>query len=541
MKIIALGVALLGAVSFTASAAQQPLAGIDRYIEQVRADWKNVGAAVAIVQGSKTIYLRGFGVREHGKTAAVDPDTLFEIGSATKAFTTTALAMLVEEGKIGWDDPIVAHLPAFQLQDPWLTRHLTIRDAIAHRTGVGETLYPFLGIMTADQAIEQLRYVTADARFRDSYRYNNLMYAVAGKVIEAASGMSYGEFIKQRVLLALDMKRSGVSAYDFWDPQYVAPTYLGSAPAGHATLTDSRDPNVAMPHGLDRDGSVIVLPWQSFASAAPAGAVVSSAADMANWLILHLNDGHFAGRELLKKETMQELHAVQNVHVGSMPPGVTPEGYAMGWRRGRYLGHVFLEHGGHMLGFPSYMALLPESRIGIVVLSNGPEIVTEPLTKFHQTIALWAFARLLGEQPDRVNPPLAKPRLRAVSETSTSETPQPDAQSSAAPLPLDQYAGAYENRKEHSGRVNVRVANGQLLLAFAGDGAFSASLEPWRGDLFRLHSITGIPDPLGLALTNFLVDACGRVVGLTVDSPGLEMRLDKLDSSGGEDFRCGMR
>jgi CubicO group peptidase (beta-lactamase class C family) len=528
------GVVLLATATLAARAAEPPLAGIESVIERARADSKNVGAAVAIVRGSKVIYARGFGVRQLGNPARVDVDTLFEIGSTTKAFTTAALGMLVDEGKIGWDDPIIDHVPGFRLQDPWLTQHLTIRDAITHRTGIEESLYPFLSVMSSDEAIQQLRYADADAAFRDSYRYNNLMYAVAGKVIEAASGMSWGEFIKRRVLQPLEMSRSGTSAYDFWEPRYVAPTYFGSAAGGQPNLTDARDSNVALPHGLDRNGGVIVFPWQSFDSAAPAGAIVSSAADMAHWLILQLNEGRFEGRELLRKETLRALHTSQNLHGGRLAAGVTPEGYAMGWRRGRYLDQVFLEHGGHMLGFPAYVALLPERQIGIVVLANGPEIPNENPYTLHQSIALWTFARLLGASPAHA----PRPTRSGAAEKPETRL-QLQRQDAAPSLPLSQYAGAYEDRKAHSGPVDVRVEGGQLQLKFAGQGAFSAQLTPWRGDLFRLQSNAGIPDVLGPAFVRFVVNPCGSVVAMSIDSQGFKARLDKVEPAGSEAVSCG--
>jgi CubicO group peptidase (beta-lactamase class C family) len=352
-----LGAALTGTA---AAGAQSPLPGIDRYVERVLADWKHVGAAIAVVRGGEVIYARGFGLREVGKPAPVTTNTLFQIGSTTKAFTTAALAILVDEGKIRWDDPVVEHLPGFQLQDPWLTRRVTIRDAVTHRSGVPDNYYPYLAIMTRDEVVRQLRYLTPDAGFRDSFRYNNLMYAAAGKVIEAASGTTWDDFVTRRLLEALGMTRSGTSAYQYWDSAYVAPTFYGSA-RRRAGADRARDTNVAMPHGVGEDGSTSVLPWVNFDSPAPAGSIVASISGMANWVMMQLDEGRFAGRQVIRPETVREMHTPQNRRVSAKPfPLDTLDGYGLGWFTGRYRGQRHVAHSGGMLGFPAYVAMLPD-------------------------------------------------------------------------------------------------------------------------------------------------------------------------------------
>ena len=514
---------------FAAGASQQPLEGLDRYIEKMRADWKNIGVAVAVVKGNEVIYAKGFGDREFGKPAKVNADTLFEIGSATKAFTAAALGILVDEGKLRWDDPVTKYLPGFELQDPWLNRHLTIRDAVAHRTGIGENLYPFLTVMDKAEAIRQLAYVTAQAEFRDSFRYNNLMYGVLGKVVEAVSGIPCEQFVKTKLLQPLKMNRSGTSAYDFWDARFVAPTFFGSAPAGHVSLSDARDDNVAMPHGWDEKGAAMVLPWQSFDNAAEAGSIVSSATDMAKWLIFNVNEGRFDDKQILKKETMRELHAEQNLHGPKVLPLEATATYAMGWHRSDYRGHPYLAHGGAMLGFPAYMAILPDQKTGVVVLSNtsGHAGINQ---MFDIAIAMWAFDRLeAAPQRDWGREFLVQLQSKQRDyETMEAELRRSRLQNVPTSLPLEQYAGTYEDQKGHSGRVNVRLADGQLNLNFAGEGAYRASLEHWQADLFRLHSNSGGADVLGPTFVSFTVDQTGRVVALSVDIAHLKLNMDRV-------------
>jgi CubicO group peptidase (beta-lactamase class C family) len=523
-----LGAVLLWPVAADASPRQ--LAGLDGYVEQMRRDWKNVGVAVAVVQGNELIYAKGFGEREFGRREKVNAETLFEIGSTTKAFTAAALGILVDEGRLNWDDPVVKYLPRFHLQDPWVTRHLTIRDALAHRTGYGDSFYPFLGLMNDDEAIGQLSYVTPQAEFRDSFRYNNLMYGVLGKIIEVVSGMTWQKFVEYRLLQPLKMNRSHTSAYDSWESRFVAPTWLGTAPAGHVSLSDSRDTNVAMPHSWDEQGSVAVLPWQSFDNAAPAGSIVSSASDMANWLIFQLNEGHFGDQQVLKRETLSELHAAQNLRGPKVFPLEATASYAMGWRRSEYRGYVYLAHGGAMLGFPAYVAMLPEKKAGVVVLSNtaGHAGVNET---FDIAIVLEALDRLLGApQHDWSKEFLVQlqnkqrdyQNLEAKLRSSHLQTVSPS-------LSLEKYAGVYEDRKGHSGPVSVRIENGQLNLNFPGQGAYSAYLEHWQGDLFRLHSNAGGFDVLGPEFAAFTVNQTGKAVALSIDTANLKLGLDKLD------------
>ncbi len=511
------GALLVPLVAHAAAAPDKRLAGADRYIEQVRADWDNVGAAVAVVRGNEVIYARGFGVRELGKSAKVDADTLFQVGSTSKAFTTAALGLLVDEGKVRWDDPVIDYLPGFQLPDPWLTRNLTIRDAVTHRSGIVGTPYFVMGVMDQDTTVRLLRYAPIEAAFRDSYRYSNPMYAVAGQVIEAASGMSWHEFVKRRLLRPLGMTRSGTSPYEFWDARFVTPTFFGSS-AVRPSITEARDDNVAMPHGWDESGKIIVLPWQSYDNAAAAGSIVSSVADMAHWLVLHLDEGRFEDKQILRKETVRELHAAQNLHTGpaQFPFEDSPTSYAMAWRKAEYLGTPHLAHSGGIVGFPAYAALLPERRLGVVVLANGPKGVRDQYT-FHKAIAFWIFDRLLDAPQRAWNREFLGKMQQVRREAQQEEEKLRQSRPANTPpsLPLEGYAGVYEDRKGHSGPVSVRVENGRLVLRFAGEGAFSADLEPWHHDVFRLHPQSSVADVLGPKFATFTLDAAGQVAAMS--------------------------
>jgi len=348
------------------------------------------------------------------------------------------------------------------------------------------------------------------------------MYAVAGKVVEAASGMSWADFLKRRLFDPLNMKRSAASPYDVWDAKYVTATFLGSAvlPAG---IHDAGDANVAMPHDFGERDVATVLSWQSYDNAAAAGSVVSSAADMANWLILHLNAGRFDNQELLKPQTLAELHAPQNTRmdVNDFPFGDGGESYAMGWRRRTYQGRNHLAHGGGILGFPAYIAMLPEEKVGIAVLSNGAKFVRGDRMSFHKAIMLWAFDRLL-EAPlrDWRGEFLSQARrVQREGQLEEGELSRSRHCGASPSLPLEEYAGAYEDGPGCSGPVQVRAEKERLILSFAGEGAFSACLEHWHHDVFRMRVTPVLEDVLVLGgpkwqFVAFALDLRGRVTSM---------------------------
>ncbi|MBL8265908.1 MAG: serine hydrolase [Steroidobacter sp.] len=491
----------------------QNRAHLDRYVEAARADWRNVGVALVVVQGDAVVYLKGFGLRQIGKPETVDADTLFQIGSTSKAIAAAALGVLVDADKVRWDDPVVDYWPQLQLGDPWLTRNITVRDTVTHRSGIQESPYFVFSVMSAEQAMRQLRYITPEAAFRDSYRYSNLLYGVAGEVAAAVSGMSWNEFVKQRLLQPLQMKRSGASPYEFWDARFVTPTFQGSAAEGRPNSSDARDANVAMPHVLDANGTATVLAWQSYDNAAAAGSIVSCASDMANWLRMNLNEGRLGERQILSTATVRELHATQNLRTDEsrdqFPLEGPAEGYAMGWIRSHYQGQLHLAHSGGILGFPAYVALLPERRIGVAVLSNSPNLIGDSQA-FNKAIAFRALDQQLGGPlRDWSQAFLAKSQSAHEAARSSEEKMQQSRLLNAPPsLPLDQYVGDYEDRQLHSGPISIRLENGRLALRFAGAGAFSGVLEPWHHDVFRLHPANRA-GPGGYP--SFGLDASGKV------------------------------
>jgi len=323
--------------------------------------WSVPGLAIAAVKGDSTLFAKGYGIREVGTRDSVDTSTVFGLLSPTKTFTTTALAMLAEEGKLSWDDRVVRHLPDFRLSDSLRTEQLTIRDLVSHRSGYADPIHLWHESgLSREEVVDRLVTVEPDAALRSEFRYNNAMYVVAGEVVEAASGMSWDDFIQKRILDPLDMN---------W-----------SAPTPSALAERS---NVASPHSrslLNTFGAVQPSEMIRFENIAPAGAVQTNARDMTAWLKMQLGGGKYEGERLLEQASVRGLQkpkvAFPDDQLGPLSRATDGMAYGSGWFVLDYRGRKVAMHGGGAPGQRSYVGIMPSKNLGVVVLSNmhGTEI-----------------------------------------------------------------------------------------------------------------------------------------------------------------------
>jgi CubicO group peptidase (beta-lactamase class C family) len=334
--------------------AQAPDPAVDRLVAQTMAAWKLPAMAVAIVQDDRVVFVKGYGIEEVGKTAPVTADTLFEIASTTKAFTATALAMLVDEKKVSWDDPLSKYLPAFRLTDACASSLITVRDIASHRSGVGR--HDELWDSTGWSRAELLQRVTAMPPTkppRTAYQYNNLMFVAAGEVVAAAAQMPWEDFIRTRVFAPLGMTHSRISFAEW-------------GAADHATG-----------HRYDRvHDAVAVQPFENYDAIAPAGTIKSSARDMAQWLRFQLASGAIDGKRLLSAEALEETHTPQmalrrDAEARETSPETNLSSYGLGWTISDYRGQLLVAHAGALNGFRTQVALLPDRHFGVVVLTNA--------------------------------------------------------------------------------------------------------------------------------------------------------------------------
>lgn len=503
-------VAVAAQAATDAAEGRDRIAGLAEYIEQSMPDWNLPGLAVAVVYRDEVIFARGFGVKEVGRDDPVDTETLFQIGSVSKSFAAGAIGVLVDDGLLQWDDPVVKHLPWFRVKDPWITHSMTIRDLLSHRSGMPGDAYPVLAVMDAREAAERLRLPDNQAPLRQSYRYSNQGYGVAGLVVEAVTGMTWSEWVRERIFAPLGMHRSAASPVEVWDERFVATAFLGTAPAGIVSIADAPGLNVAMPHGVERDGSRRVLSWQSYDSMQAAGSVVSSVADLVNWIRMHLGGGRLDGEVVMKESTVAEMHAPQ-IRTDESIAFYDQEGgaYGLGWSLTSFEGHRYVSHSGGIFGFPAYVGMLPEAEAGVTVLANGS--MWTPYYP-HQEIAAWVFARLIGA-PDRDWHGESMARTREIEAQVEAALAAQDAAripGTTPSLSLEDYTGTYEY--EYGGAAHVEAAgDGALRVHFGQPGSFSGVMEHWHHDVFRLYFDGGDGQAYGSSFVTFTLGPQGRV------------------------------
>jgi CubicO group peptidase (beta-lactamase class C family) len=356
--LIALLSALAAPMPRTASAQQAPPADMDRFVADVLRTFDVPGVAVAVVKDGKVVLAKGYGVKEKGKPALVDATTQFGIASNTKIFTATALGLLVEEGKIGWDRPVIDYLPWFRLSDPYVTSQLTIRDLLVHRSGLGlgagDLLWWPASTYTRAEVARRLRFIPLATSFRSAYAYDNVLYLIAGEVIEAVSGQSWEDFVKTRIVDRIGMTQTAVR-------------HSAALAAG----------NVATPHASVEGVVRAIQPFGSD-NTNPAGGIMSGAGDMAKWMIVQLDSGRIGTQpqRLFTPGTARQLWTlVTPIGFGAPAPELAPlrmsfNGYALGLGVRDYRGQKLLQHTGGLPGYLSRVFMMPDSKLGVAVLTN---------------------------------------------------------------------------------------------------------------------------------------------------------------------------
>lgn len=475
--------ALAQAAAADAPATLPALDGLDAYIEQARQTWHMPGISVVVVKDDRIVYAKGFGVREEGKPGKVDADTVFAIGSASKAFTAAALGMLVDEKKIGWDGAVHDYMPSFELDDPYVTRQVTVRDLLSHRTGVVTNGWLWLGSgLDRQEVIRRLRFQGESLGFRNGFQYQNEMYIVAGEIVPAVTGTSYERFIANRIFAPLGMRRTGTSITEL----------KGLA-------------NVATPHAAI-DGRMVPIDYRLIDNVGGAGVINSSARDMAQWVRLQLGGGTFEGKRLIAPATLAEMHTGQIVTRGGGNTTFRFTEYGLGWSVQDYRGQKVVQHSGGIDGMQSMVAMMPEQKLGVVVLTNNmPSLLA-------LAVELRIFDSVLGGPPTDHSAVLKAREDAARIERDKATPPRP---ATVAPptLPLDRYTGTYSSAL--LGDAKVTLVDGRLVFSRA---ASSAVLDHDRSDLFRARwNSPGLISVTGLTPVGFTFGCEGQIVALDFD------------------------
>ncbi len=484
---IALAAGLLLQAAANSRAATPLGPAFDRYVEQSMAAWKVPGLAIAVVKDDRVVLARGYGVREVGKPAPVDDQTLFAIGSATKAFTVTVMGMLADSGLVGLDDPIVKHLPGFELADPVATRQITVRDAMTHRSGLsgGDVLWAS-GDLSRDEIVRRIRFLPASWGLRDRFDYSNIMFIVAGQVAAAAGKAPLEQLFQHRILGPLGMTASTTS--------------IGSLPPGG---------NVATPHD-PTDATPRPVPWRNMDNTLAGGGINSSARDMARWLRFQLGRGTFEGQRLVSPQWVDEMVTPQILirregPWAQMTPDARFMAYGMGWILSDYRGHFIGQHGGGIDGMSAMVGILPDERLGVVVLSNlnGNQLPA--------ALMLRTFDAFLGGggPPRDWSAELhrADERAAAAGRDADAAREKSIVRGTTPSLPLARYAGTYRN--EAYGDVRVELDGDRLRIRFGTQ--FDGYLDHVQFDAFR----AAWKNPArGTDFVNFTLDVFRRAAKL---------------------------
>jgi CubicO group peptidase (beta-lactamase class C family) len=458
------------------ASGDDPFVDFNTYAEAALKDWNTPAMAVSVVKIGRLVFARGYGVRKLGGNDAVDTKTVFPVASITKSFNATALAMLVDDGKLNWTDPVTKYLPDFQLRDPYVARHICITDLLSHRTGLEDPdLLACCGAFTRDELMRRTRFLQQIAPFRIGNRYNNLGPIIAGEILEQVSGQSWADFVRQRILQPLEMNATVPDVLELQGVKNVVTSYIDV----RGELRDDKSWNLPLSDGWRRYRETI----------RPAGSICSTVDDLAKFAMFQLAKGEFQGRRLLKADTILEMQALHSVApIKELPePNLTYAklvyGSGLGWQIRDYRGRKLVMHDGST---GTVIGLMPEENIGVVVLTNlgcGMQfmVMHDILDRVLRIPRSWSnrdfITHTIGEQQkstEAENARLDRQRRHHVK-------PQ---------LALRQYAGTYQS--DLYGQLVVKETDGILSMQLGPN--CRSELVHWSGERFRATFVLRFPE-----------------------------------------------
>jgi CubicO group peptidase (beta-lactamase class C family) len=497
-----------------ASAAAQVAAAhgydLEADVSRVMKTFDVPGVAIAVVKDGKVVEARGFGVRKLGAPARVDGKTVFEIASNSKAFTAAALAMLVDEGKLAWDDPVTKHLPDFRMYDAYVTQEMTVRDLLTHRSGLGlgagDLLWWPTTDFSTDEIIHQLRYIRPATSFRNGYAYDNLLYIVAGKIIARKSGKSWGDTVRERILKPVGMSGTTTSLAEN---------------AGNLNLANAHS---------KINGKIAAVKAMPVANAVGAVGINTNAEDMARWMNVLLAGGKLGGTgpdgkeaRLFSAEQSREMWTPQTpMRISEPKPPLAATrpnffAYGLGFQLRDYKGKLVAMHGGALQGFYSTVVLVPESKLGIAILTNAESsgslnALQYRLLDQYMGVAPSDWIKLVAEVEQTMHAEEVARQQKARSTRAAASRPS---------LPLAAYDGDYQDA--WYGIATIRHVNGKQVLSFSRTPDLTGQLEHFQHDTFIVR----------WKERNFNADA---YVTFSLDHDGSIERMRMKPVSTGTDF-----
>lgn len=439
-----------------------PLAGIDTLFNRILKDQQLAGFAVAVVKGDQVIYSKGFGYRDLENKKPVTSNTLFAIGSSTKAFTASLMGLLQKEGKLSLDGNAVSYLPQLRFFNDNMNNQITLRDMMCHRTGLSRYDLSWFVFNTSnrDSLIQRVRYMEPSAGVREKWQYNNFMFLAQGMIAEKLSGKTWEQNIKERFFDPLAMSRSNTSIFEL-----------------------EKDADASLPYIVNDRGEIEKTDYFNIDGMGPAGSINSNVDDMANWLKVWISGGYYKGKEILPSSYVREAASSQMVMDDGLPKtdeDIYLSTYGLGWMISSYRGHYMVEHGGNINGFSASVSFFPTDKLGIVVLtnqnsSNVPAIVLKSIAD-----RMFALKKIDWNGRGRKQRAEAKERA-AVAKKQATANRVPNTKPSH---PLKDYDGLFDNPAY--GPINVVFKNDSL---FATLGKEQLLLRHYHYDVFSISGI----------------------------------------------------
>src|SRR5881398_300834 len=491
LALIALGVRARGQEADIAKKLQ----GFDAYMEQTLKDWNTPGVGVGIVVGDKLVFAKGYGYRDYEKKLPFTSKTMQPIASNSKLFTAVAAGMLVEEGKLTWDKPVRESVPEIRFYNDELNNNVTLRDMLSHRTGVTRhDLIWFKSPFTRKELFEKLKYLEPQEPMRETFLYNNLMFAAAGNIIELKSGKTWEQFVREKIFTPLGMSTTAFTISDM-----------------------TQHPDHGVPYREKRDSfELYKIPYyEDTEGVAPAGAIISNIDELSHWLIALMNEGKYNGKQVLPasvlKATLQPAIGLPNTLGEALGFWeLLNPAYGMGRQTAAYRGHLLTYHGGDLPGFHSQVSFMPNDKIGVIVL-----VISDHSAPLYNIVSYNVYERLLGMDRTpwsqrQLQQRLAGKKAGTEARAKAGGDRVPNTKPSHA---LADYAGDYENAAY--GVLKIGLKNDALQFGFH---AFDFPLSHFHYDRFD----TPEDEQYGKFSVNFRTNPQG-------DIDGAVMSLDQAE------------
>ena len=470
---------------------------LDSKIEKAVQKFNLTGLSISIVQNGEVAFSKAYGYKDFQNNIPLETASLFNIASCSKAFTSACMALLVNEGKIKWNDRIIDYLPDFKLADECITNKLTLEDLLCHRSGLGTFYGDLLWYNTSykpDEIIHRMRYLPVTNSFRNEYGYQNDMYIVAGQIIEKVTGKTWGEFLRERILQPLQMSETRVAS------KY---------------LTDSQ--NIAYPHLKKAKQDLYIIDEQ------PALSMYSSTEELTKWIKMLLNNGEYQGIQILPKQAVNDIFSARtllNVSPFHVSAGTKFRAYALGWSTFDFAGRKIVEHDGGMPGYISKVTLIPEENFGFTILTNDMNYLPSALryeildmlfgTKKMDWISLYYNFKVESEKQEKA----AKEKKYAERLKDTKPTHK-----------LKNYTGIYTDKMY--GDAEIKIEKSQLFITLLpAKEAFFSTMEHWHNDSFHIKfKDEFLPE----GWINFYFDNDGNIEGFKIDLENPDFHFFNLD------------